>query len=128
MNNENTVKNKSMLFAVRIVHMYKHLCDSKREYVISKQLLRSGTSIGANIAESEYAISNRDFLSKLYIALKECSETRYWIELLYQTDFLEKAEYISILRDCDEIRRMLSSSTKTLRQKLSDPSGATPDL
>lgn len=112
--NANTVKYKSKKFAVRIVNLYKFLCDDKKEYVLSKQILRSGTSIGANIAESECGISKKDFLNKLYIALKECVETIYWLDLLYETHYLNEAEYISLKNDCEEMRKMLSSSTKTL--------------
>ena len=83
-----TIKHKSKMFAVRIVKLYRYLCEEKKEFVMSKQLLRSGTSIGANIAESECAISRKDFLSKVYIALKECAETLYWLELLFDTDYL----------------------------------------
>ena len=118
MNEENTVKYKSKRFAVRIVNLYKYLCDEKHEFVLSKQILRSGTSIGANIAESECAISKKDFLAKIYIALKECSETIYWLDLLYETNYLSQAEYDSIISDCEEIRKMLSSSTKTLNSTL----------
>lgn len=90
MYNENTAKYKSKKFAVRIVKLYKYLCDTKKEYVLSKQLLRSGTSIGANLEEAECAISKKDFLVKIYISLKECSETKYWLELLYETEYLNK--------------------------------------
>ena len=118
MEKEKTVKYKSKKFAVRIVNLYKYLCDEKREFVLSKQVLRSGTSIGANIAESECAISKKDFLSKIYIALKECAETIYWLELLFETDYLSSEEYNSIIGDCEEIRKMLSSTTKTMNSKL----------
>lgn len=117
MNHSNTVKYKSKKFAVRIVNLYKYLCEDKKEYVMSKQLLRSGTSIGANIAESECAIIDKDFLSKLYIALKECMETRFWIDLLYETTYIDKKMYQSISDDCEEIRKMLSASTKTMSEK-----------
>ena len=92
MDREKTVKYKSKKFAVRIVRLYRYLCDEKKEYVLSKQLLRSGTSIGANIAESECAISEKDFLSKIYIALKESAETIYWLDLLFETDYLSEIE------------------------------------
>lgn len=111
---QHTVKYKSKRFAVRIVHLYQFLCNEKKEYILSNQLLRSGTSIGANLAESECAISKKDFLSKIYISLKECNETLYWLELLHETDYLNLGEYTSIRTDCEEIRRMLSASTKTL--------------
>ncbi len=113
-----TAKYKSKKFAVRIVKLYKYLCNEKSEFVLSKQLLRSGTSIGANIAESECAISEKDFLSKIYIALKECSETIYWLELLYETDYLSQSELESIKSDCIEIKKILSATTKTVKSKL----------
>lgn len=113
-----TAKYKSKKFAVRIVNVYKYLCNEKSEFVLSKQLLRSGTSIGANIAESECAISEKDFLSKVYIALKECSETFYWLELLYETDYLTQSELESVRSDCIEIKKILSATTKTVKSKL----------
>ena len=113
-----TAKYKSKKFAVRIVKLYKYLCNEKSEFVLSKQLLRSGTSIGANIAESECAISEKDFLSKIYIALKECSETIYWLELLYETDYLSQSELESVRSDCIEIKKILSATTITLKHKL----------
>lgn len=126
MKDERTVKYKSKRFAVRIVRLYKYLCEEKKEYVLSKQVLRSGTSIGANLAESECAISNKDFLSKVYIALKECAETIYWLDLLYETEYLSKCEYESIKDDCEEIRKMLSSTTKTMNSKLHSPHSKLP--
>lgn len=111
---ENTARYKSKKFAVRVVRLYQYLCEEKREFTLSKQLLRSGTSIGANLAEAECAISKKDFLAKVYIALKECSETLYWLELLAETDYLSEQEFQSISADCDELRRMLSATTKTI--------------
>ena len=113
-----TARYKSKKFAVRIVHLYQQLCNEKKEYVLSKQLLRCGTSIGANLAESECAISRKDFLAKVYIALKECSETLYWLELLYETDYLSQSDYHFIQSDCEELRRMLSATTKTLSESI----------
>ena len=115
---ENTAREKSKRFAVRIVKLYQYLRDEKREYVLSKQLLRSGTSIGANLAEAECAISRKDFLSKVYIALKECAETKYWLELLHETYYLSEDAYQSIYGDCEELRRMLSATTKTINSTL----------
>lgn len=115
MESENTSKYKSEKFAIRIVNLYKYLCDEKNEYVLSKQILRSGTSIGANLAEAECSISKKDFLNKIYIALKECTETLYWLNLLYSTNYLDEKEYNSINDDCVELKKMLSSSTKTLK-------------
>ena len=114
MGKENIAKLKSKKFAVRIVNLYKYLRNEKSEYILSKQLLRSGTSVGANIAESECASSKKDFLNKIYIALKECVETIYWLDLLFETEFLSKSEYDSIKSDCEELRKILSSTTKTL--------------
>ena len=111
----NLNEEKSKTFSIRIVRLYKYLTEEN----MSKQLLRSGTSIGANLAEAKYAISDSDFLSKQYIALKEASETLYWLELLYKTDYLTKDEYDSICQDAEELRKLLSSSTKTLRSRLS---------
>ncbi len=109
------LKNKTMAFAVRIVNLYKWLCSDKKEFVLSKQLLRSGTSIGANVAESRAAISRADFLSKIYISAKECRETQYWIELLYKTEYLNEKQFISIKKDVEEIGKILSSITKTMK-------------
>ena len=114
---ENAVFIKSKEFAVRIVNLYRYLREDKKEYVMSKQLLRSGTSIGANIAESECAISDKDFLSKLYIAFKESAETQYWLDILFETFYLNSQEYESISADCTELKKMLSSITKTIRNK-----------
>ena len=113
--NKNVVKEKSMAFAVRIVNLYRVLCEKRKEYVMSKQVLRAGTSIGANLAEAECAISRNDFLSKVYIAFKECSETKYWLELLLKTEFISMGEYNSINNDCEEIYKILASITKTTR-------------
>ena len=115
--NENTARNKSKKFAVRIVHLYKYLCEKKMEYVLSKQLLRSGTSIGANLAEAEYAISDKDFLSKIYIALKEIGETIFWLDLLFETKYLTETEYQSINKEALELLKMLKATTKTLSNK-----------
>lgn len=112
---ENIFKPKSMAFAKRIVFAYQHLSSEKNEYVLSKQMLRSGTSIGANVAEAQYASSRKDFLNKLYIALKECNETLYWLELLSECSYLTKPEFHSLHSDCEELRKILSSITKTVR-------------
>ena len=115
---ENSAKEKSKRFAVRVVKLYRFLRENKSEYVMSKQLLRCGTSIGANLAEAECAISKKDFLAKVYIALKECAETKYWLELLYETQYLTNEEYKSIAGDCEELRRMLSATTRTMNSTL----------
>ena len=113
---DNLIEQKSFDFAVRIVKLYKHLCESKNEYVLSKQILRCGTSIGANICEAQQAQSKLDFISKLSIALKESSECEYWVKLLYATDYLTEKEYKSLLNDCVEIERILTSIIKTSKQ------------
>lgn len=102
---DSIIERKSFRFAVRIVRLYKHVCATKQEYTLSKQLLRSGTSIGANIAEAQQAQSRADFISKVSIALKEATETKYWIRLLYASEYLNKAEYRSIITDCIEIEK-----------------------
>ncbi len=121
MEREKTARFKSKKFAVRIVNLYRYLCEEKKEFVLSKQILRSGTSIGANLAEAEAAISKRDFLAKVYIALKECTETQYWIELLRETDYLTEEQFQSLSADCEELRKMLSSTTKTILSTLNTP-------
>ena len=109
----NIIEQKSFEFAVRIVNLYKHLSETKKEFVLSKQLLRSGTSIGANVAEAEQAQSKADFISKMSIALKEASETKYWIRLLASTSYLTEAEFVSILNDCVELEKILVSIVKS---------------
>lgn len=113
---EQTVERKSFLFAVRIVKLSQHLNDNKKEYVLSKQLLRAGTSVGANIVEAEQAQSKADFISKMNIALKEAVETNYWLRLLQATDYLSEAEFASIYRDCTELVKMLTAIVKTSKQ------------
>ena len=113
---EQTVARKSFLFAVRIVKLSKHLNTAKKEYVLSKQLLRAGTSIGANIAEAEQAQSKADFISKMNIALKEAVETNYWLRLLQASDYLSDAEFSSIHSDCRELEKMLTAILKTAKQ------------
>ncbi len=113
---ESLTLDKSKDFAVRMVKLYNYLCKEKHEYVLSKQLLRSGTSIGANLSEALYGISRKDFLSKVYISLKECAETKYWLELLKNTDYLSDNEFNSVNQDCTELIRLLISIAKTTRQ------------
>ena len=109
------VEQKSFLFSVRIVKLARYLQEEKREYILSKQLIRSGTSIGANIVESQQAQSRADFISKLSIALKEACETNYWLRLLQATDYLSEPEFSSIIADCRELEKMLTSIIKTTR-------------
>ena len=108
------IEDKSLAFAKRIVQLYKYLCEEKKEFILSKQVLRSGTSIGANVAEAECGISRRDFAAKMYIAFKECAQTSYWLELLLTGDYISKSEYLSLQKDCEELRKILSSITKTV--------------
>ena len=113
---ENAIYEKSFLFAIRIVKLCKHLQTEYKEYVLSKQILCSGTSIGANVAEAQQAQSKPDFTSKLSIALKEAKETDYWLRLLYATEYLSDTEFNSMIADCDEIERLLVSIIKTSKQ------------
>jgi four helix bundle protein len=106
---------KSRKFAIRIYNLYKHLCDTKKEYTLAKQLLRSGTSIGANLSEAQYSVSRKEFLVKTTISLKECAETEYWLDLLKETGLLNQKEYDSIIPDCKEILKLLISITKTTK-------------
>ena len=107
------VADKSFEFAVRIVNLCKYLRYKKKEFVLSKQLLRSGTSIGANVHEGRRAQSRADFLAKMSIALKEANETYYWLKLLYRTEYLSREEYLSMYADIDEILRILTAICKT---------------
>ena len=114
---ENVMKEKSYKFALRIVNLYKHLSIEKREYVMSKQVLRSGTSIGANITEANQAQSKLDFVHKLSISLKEAVETEYWLCLLRDSDFLTVNQAESLIADCSELIRILTSSIKTSKSR-----------
>jgi len=105
---------KSRKFAIQVYNLYKYLCDTKHEYVMAKQLLRSGTSIGANLSEAQYAVSRKEFLVKTKIALKECAETEYWLDLLKETNLINQDEYNSIINDCKEILKLLIASVKTV--------------
>ena len=113
---ENVIKNKSFDFAVRVVKLYKLLCDEKKEYVLSKQLLRSGTAVGALYREAEQAESKADFVHKMAIAQKECNETLYWLKLLHATDYLSKSEFESIFNDATELIKLITSIIKTTKR------------
>ena len=113
---ERNIQDKSFRFAVRIVNLCRYLQTEQKEYVLTKQLLRCGTSIGANVAESQQAQSRPDFISKLNIALKEVYETNYWLRLLYETQFLKPDEFQSIIHDCQEIEKLLISIIKSLKE------------
>lgn len=115
---DNISVQKSFDFAVRTVNLYKHLTEKHKEYVISKQLLRSGTSIGANVAEAQRGQSKADFVAKMSIALKEANETEYWIELLYRTDYLNQVQYDSLKADINELLSILTSICKTSNSNL----------
>ena len=108
----NVIYDKSFLFAIRIVKLYRFLSESKKEFVLSKQLLRSGTSIGANVAEAEKAQSSADFFAKMNIALKEANETKYWLRLLHATDFLTDKQFISLETDAKELTALLVAICK----------------
>ena len=114
--NGNVIESKSFDFAVRIVNLHKHLSVEKKEFVLSKQLLRSGTSIGANVSEAIRGQSKADFVAKMCIALKEANESHYWIRLLYKTDFITEQEFKSIENDIIELIKILSSICKTSTQ------------
>ena len=117
MKNKNVIVEKSYKFAIRIINLYKFLKDEKKEYVISKQILRSGTSIGANINESQSAESNADFIHKLSISAKEIRETEYWLNLLNHTDFIDNKSYKSIIDDCKELLKIINSIILTSKEK-----------
>ena len=109
---ENVIMRKSFAFSVRIVNLHRYLSQEKREYVISKQIYRSGTSIGANIAEAQRAQSTADFVAKMKIALKEANETQYWLQLLYETKYITDKEFNSIHNDLIEILKILTAICK----------------
>ena len=109
------IEKKSFLFSVRIIKMSRCLQEEKKEYILTKQLIRSGTSIGANVVESQQTQSRADFVSNLSIALKEAVETNYWIRLLHASGYITEAEYLSIVADCRELEKMLTSIIKTSR-------------
>ncbi|MFA5404155.1 MAG: four helix bundle protein [Ignavibacteria bacterium] len=115
---DNIIKVKSYKFALRIIKLYKYLVEEKKEYVLSRQLLRSGTSIGANVEEAIGGISKKDFINKIYIVYKEARETRYWINLLKDSDYFTDKASESLLNDCEEIIKLsgkiISSSKKSV--------------
>ncbi len=109
MKTDNVIVDKSKAFALRIIKLYKYLCSDKNEYILSKQLLRSGTSIGANVKEAIRGQSKADFVSKLNISLKEASETEYWLELLHESGYLSDEQFNSIYADCVELLKLLTA-------------------
>ncbi len=112
---ENALTDKSIYFAARIIKLHQYLTKAKKENIISKQIVRSGTSIGANINEGNYGQSRADFISKMHIALKETSETEYWIKLLILSEYISDKEGQSLLADCLEIKKMLVASINTAK-------------
>lgn len=112
---ENVIRDKSLQFAIRMVKLANFLREEKREYILSKQIVRSGTAIGALVREARHGESTNDFLHKLTIALKEAGETEYWIELLFRTDYISKEEYDSVINDIHEIIKILTAITKTIK-------------
>ena len=112
------VANKSLDFAIKVIRLYQHLSKNKSEYVLSKQLLRSGTAIGALIREAEHAQSKKDFLNKMNIALKEANETLYWIILLEKTDYITKTEYNAIFYEAKELVKILAAIVKTTKNNI----------
>ena len=115
---DNILIDKSIAFAARIVKLHAYLYKEKKEHIISKQVVRSGTSIGANINEANYGQSKADFISKLHIALKETAETEYWIRLLSLSDYLDEPMSKSLLQDCLEIKRILIASINTAKENI----------
>lgn len=115
---ENIIQQKSFSFAIRIINLYKYLVSEKKEFVLSKQLLRSGTSIGANIEESIGGQSDKDFLSKLSISYKEARETIYWLKLLKETEYISNNEFVSIHSEAEEICKILAKIIITLKSKI----------
>ena len=115
---ENILKTKSFEFAVRIIHLYKYLKADQKEYVLSNQLIRSGTCVGAIVREAEHAESLKDFIHKLSIGLKEANESKYWLDLLVVTDFINKKMYESLNQDCEELLKLLTSSIKTSKLRI----------
>ena len=113
---ERAIQEKSFDFAVRIVKLCRFLRDEKKEFVLSKQLLRCGTSIGANVAESQQAQSKADFINKLNVALKEAYETNYWLRLLFATEYLNQKEFESIITDCSETEKLLIAIIKATKE------------
>ena len=115
--NKDFILDKSKSFAIRIIGLYKYLCKEKMEFVMSKQILRSGTSIGANVHEAKYSVSKKEFIVKRQIALKEAAETKYWLEILLETDYISEEQFSSLAGDCEEMMKLLASSVKTAKRR-----------
>lgn len=117
MKTDNVIVEKSKRFAIRVVKLYRYLAERKKEFVLAKQLLRSGTSIGANVREGIYGQSKNDFIAEMSVALKECSETGYWLELLHEGGFLTKRQFDDIYCDYEELARLLTRIIKTAKTR-----------
>ena len=117
---QNIVADKSIAFAIRMIKAYQFLCKEQHEYIISKQMVRSGTSIGANVCEAEHAESKADFVHKMSITLKEANETNYWLLLLNKSEYINSKEYDSIHKECDELIRLLATIVKTTKKSIQD--------
>lgn len=115
---DNLILDKSKAFALRVIRLYQYLCETKKEYILSKQVLRSGTSVGANAKEAAHAQSKADFYAKMYIAYKEANETEYWLELIHESGYIEKDAFDSIYSDCKEIIKILAAITKAQKQSI----------
>lgn len=115
---ENILKEKSFLFAIRIINLYKFLKKEHKEFVLSQQIIKSGTSVGAIVRESEHAESLKDFVHKLSIGLKEINETEYWLDLLFATEYINEKMYDSLKSDCIELIKLLTASVKTSKTKI----------
>lgn len=120
MNKDSILDQKSVAFSLRIIKAYRFLQENKNEYVLSKQLLRSGTAIGALVREAEFAESSDDFVHKLHIALKEANESDYWLLLLKESGYIDEVSYLSIKQDCKELIKLLVSIVKTTKSHLKD--------
>ena len=118
--NENIIKEKTFAFAIRIVKLYKYMCDDKKEYTLSKQLLRSGTSVGAMVREAEHAETKKDFLHKMAIAQKEINETIYWLDLLKETEYLSAEHHESISMDAVEIIKIITTILKSTKKNITN--------
>ncbi|MDR0834841.1 MAG: four helix bundle protein [Candidatus Symbiothrix sp.] len=114
---ENVIKEKSFEFSIRVINLYKYLINDKKEFILSKQIIRSGTSIGANVEEACAGQSKKDFVAKLSISLKEAKETHYWLRLLSRCDYIDEQMFNSIVKDCDEIIVILTRILQTSRKK-----------
>ncbi len=114
---KNVLRDKSYAFALRVINAYKYLCDEKKEYVLSKQLLRSGTSIGANVEEAIGGQSGRDFFAKITISYKEARETHYWLRLLRDSGYVSKSKSDSIIQDCEELQKIITAIQRTIKSK-----------